>query len=368
MFNSELFAEFLTWNILDIPVWRVTAFLLIILAALTLKNVLLSRLLRPLDLILAKTATDLDNLLVEKLHQPLGWLILTVFSYAGLLLLNLPTKIHSVAVLLLQTLGTGVVAWMLFRTIDVGILGLERFTSRTESEMDDHMVPLIRRMLRITLICIAIITVVQQWGYDVTSLIAGLGIGGLAFALAAQDTLGNWFGSMMIFTDRPFKPGDWVKSTHGEGVVEEVGMRSTKIRTFAKTVITVPNKDLASTAIENFSMMTKRRITAEIGVVYGTTEPQMRQILDGIRRVLRDHPAIDQELILVNFVGFGASSLDIMIYAFTTTTEWAEWLNAREDIYLKIMQVVADAGSSFAFPSQSIYFENPLKLEDPKNL
>ena len=166
--------------------------------------------------------------------------------YVGLLVLQLPDKLTAVLVLLLKTVGTFAVAWMLFRAIDVIISGLERFTAKTESEMDDHMIPLVKRILRVALISVAVITVVQQWGYDVTSLIAGLGIGGLALALAAQDTLANWFGSIMIFTDRPFKLGDWVKSAHGEGVVEDVGMRSTKIRTFAKTIITVPNKDLAN--------------------------------------------------------------------------------------------------------------------------
>jgi MscS family membrane protein len=360
MIDNELFQEFLGWNLFEVPVWRIGLFLLAILVGLTLKNVLLSRFMRPLDKVLEKTASNLDNLLIEKVEQPLGWIILVVSIYLGLLALDLPDKLHVLVVLLLKTIGTVFAAWMIFRAVDVLVDGLERFASKTESDMDDHMIPLVKRMLRISIICVGIITIVQQWGYDVTSLIAGLGIGGLALALAAQDTLANWFGSIMIFTDRPFKLGDWVKSDHGEGVVEEVGLRSTKIRTFAKTLITVPNKDVANTAVENFSEMPKRRINAQIGVVYSTSAAQMLEIVDGIKDVLRTHEAIDQEFWLVNFVGFGGSSLDIMIYAFTDTTVWGEWLDARQDIYLKIMKVVEDAGSSFAFPSQSIYFENPI--------
>lgn len=364
MIDSELFNEFLAWNVFDMPVWRVALFVLIWMLGLTLKNFLLARLLKPLDMVLEKTKTDLDNMLLTKIERPLGWVVLIIALYLGILALDLPDKLHVVVVLLLKTVGTVFAAWTIFAATDVLVEGMERFALKTDSDMDDHMIPLVQRVFRISIICIAIITIVQQWGYDVTSLIAGLGIGGLALALAAQDTLANWFGSIMIFTDRPFKLGDWVKSDHGEGVVEVVGMRSTKIRTFAKTVITVPNKDVANTAIENFSEMPKRRINAQIGVTYSTSASQMIEIVDGIKNVLRTHEAIDQEFWLVNFVGFGGSSLDIMIYAFTKTTVWGEWLDARQDIYLKMMKVVEDAGSSFAFPSQSIYFENPIPTAD----
>ena len=205
--------------------------------------------------------------------------------------------------------------------------------------------------------------IIQQWGYDVTSLIAGLGLGGLAFALAAQNTLSNLFGSVMIFTDRPFKIGDWVQSKNGEGVVEEIGLRSTRVRTFANTLITIPNADMASTAVENHSKMTKRRIMTTIGVVYGTTPEQVERIVTRVRALLRESEAIDQGFHMVNFTGFGASSLDILIYCFTKSTVWTEFMQARQELFFEVMRIVREEGSSFALPSQSLYFETSLTLE-----
>lgn len=360
----ELFDEFLTWNVLDIPVWRVAAFVALLVVGLAMKNYIVRRLLMPVGTFVERTENTIDDAFLERIHDPLQWLAFLIFGYVATLVLNLPDGMQTTMVLVLQTVGTVFVAWTFYRMIDVLVLGLNQVTQKTESEMDDQLVPLVARVLRVSLIALAIVTIVQQWGYDVTSLIAGLGIGGLALALAAQDTLGNWFGGIMIFTDRPFTMGDWVKSSKfGEGVVEEVGMRSTKIRTFSRTVITVPNKEVASASIENFSEMNKRRIKATLGVAYKTTPAQMREILAGIRTTLEEHPAIEQDTFMVNFTGYGESSLEILIYAFTETTVWAEWMEARQDIYLKIMDVVHEAGSEFAFPSRSIYFENPLELE-----
>ncbi|MEZ4458964.1 MAG: mechanosensitive ion channel [bacterium] len=154
----------------------------------------------------------------------------------------------------LKTMGTVFVAWGVFVLVDAVTAYLSELAAGTENVLDDHLVPMLKRVLRIAVIGVTIITVIQQWGYDVTSLIAGLGIGGLAFALAAQSTLSNWFGSFMIITDRPFLVGDYVRSAHGEGVVQDVGMRSTKILSFEGTTITIPNSDLATTAVENLTM------------------------------------------------------------------------------------------------------------------
>jgi MscS family membrane protein len=196
---------------------------------------------------------------------------------------------------------------------------------------------------------------IQNLGYSISGLLASLGIGGLAVALAAKDTLSNIFGSFMIILDRPFHIGDWVKAGDMEGVVEEVGFRSTKIRTFAKTLITVPNNIIANLAIDNFSRMPNRRIKLNVGVTYETSPAQMRRAVSLIREMLTNHPAIQQDFFLVNFTDFGASSLDIMVYCFTTTTVWGEYLDARENVCLKIMDILEELGLEIAFPSRSVY-------------
>ena len=159
----------------------------------------------------------------------------------------------------------------------------------------------------------------------------------------------------MIILDRPFHIGDWIKAGEMEGVVEEIGFRSTKIRTFAKTQISVPNNIIANMALDNFSRMPKRRIKLNVGVTYETTPPQMQKAVQNIRQMLEKHPGIHQEFMLVNFTDFGPSSLDILVYCFTVTTEWAEYLRVRQEIALNIMIILEEIGLEIAFPSQSLY-------------
>jgi len=166
----------------------------------------------------------------------------------------------------------------------------------------------------------------------------------------------------MIILDRPFKVGDWIKTGDLEGTVEELGFRSTRIRTFAQTVITVPNNLIANQSIDNISRMPKRRVMMTVGVTYETTPDQMREAVSRIRELLENHDAVDQEFMLVNFTDFGASSLDILVYCFTSTTVWAEYNAARQDICLKIMDTLEGLGLEIAFPSRSIYMrENSRK-------
>jgi MscS family membrane protein len=355
---EEFISDILSIDILTIPVWRVTLASLVLLLGFALRMHLLAKILRPLQLLVSKTRTDLDDNLLEAIRRPLGWLINLFAIYFSLLILHIPEGLMAIAVLILKTIGTVFVAWMADKVLGVVAAYFKRKAAQTETQLDDHLIPLVKRVLRVILIAVTIITIIQQWGYNVTSLVAGLGIGGLAFALAAQSTLSNWFGSVMILTDRPFQVGDLVKSKHGDGTIVEIGLRSTKIRTFQRSIITVPNSDLATTPVENLTKIPVRNIKAEIGVVYSTTQAQMTAIIEDIRQMLADHPKIDQSFWMVHFVGFGDSSLNILVHCFTPTTQWHEWFDVRQDVLLKIMGIVEKNGSSFAFPSRSLYFEN----------
>jgi MscS family membrane protein len=216
---------------------------------------------------------------------------------------------------------------------------------------------LIGQVARMTIIVILLVLVLRELGFDVSGIVTGLGVGGLAFALAAKDTLANWFGALMIFTDHPFDIGHWIKTSTLEGVVEEIGMRSTRVRTFAKTVVSVPNSALANDVVENLSRMPMRRVYFTLGVTYATTPAMMRESVARIEEILKKHPQVDQELIMVKFTDFGDSSLNILIYYFTTTTKWAEFLTIRGEINLAIMEALGEIGVSVAFPSRSIYFD-----------
>jgi MscS family membrane protein len=203
--------------------------------------------------------------------------------------------------------------------------------------------------------------IVQNLGYSVGSLLAGLGIGGLAVALAAQDSIANFFGSVVVAMDRPMRVGDFVKISGFTGTIEEVGLRSTRMRTREKTLVTIPNKMMANEIIENFSAISRRRIDQTLGVTYETEPGQMEGILEDLRKLLKEDDGIDQaEQQIVRFNAFGSSSLDILVVYFATTNEFAAALEVRERLNLKMMRAVLARGLSFAFPTQTLYLEGDI--------
>ena len=208
--------------------------------------------------------------------------------------------------------------------------------------------------------------IAQEWGYDVNGFVAGLGIGGLAFALAAQDSLSNFFGGIVIILDKPFSIGDWILTPNVEGTVEDINFRSTKVRTFAHALVTVPNATLAKNPITNWSKMGRRRITFNLGVTYTTPKEKLAKCVAGIETMLRTHEEIHPETIFVTFDSFNSSSLHIFIYCFTNTTAWGEFLKVKENVNFKILEILEQEGVSVAFPSRSVYFQNQLPEADEK--
>lgn len=237
----------------------------------------------------------------------------------------------------------------------------------TAGTFDDQLVPVIKTLAKLMIFLVGLLLIIQNLGGEVGSLLAGLGIGGAAIALASKDTIANLFGSIVIFVDRPFQVGDWVEIGAQEGTVEAVGLRVTRIRTFANSLITVPNSALTTTAINNWSRMRKRRIKLTIGVTYGSKPDQLKAAVAEIRDVLRSDRRISQDFMLVNFNNFGASSLDIFVYAFTLTTRWDEYMQVREDVLLEFMRRIEALGLSFAFPSRSLYIESMPPGATPTN-
>ncbi|MBN2644927.1 MAG: mechanosensitive ion channel family protein [Desulfuromonadaceae bacterium] len=335
---------------------------LILIAALLFKRLfsrLLTRIISPL---VDRTRNTFDDLLLNSLRRPLEFLVFIAGLFLALQVLQLPSKPVNLELFgnaLLKTLFTFNMAWVLFNAVDLVEGTLGHWAHSTGSPLDDHLLPFIRKTARSFIIILALVMVIQNLGYSISGLLASLGLGGLAVALAAKDTLSNIFGSVMILLDRPFRVGDWVKTDKLEGTVEEIGFRSTKIRTFAKTLITVPNNIIANTPLDNFSRMPKRRIKMTIGVTYASTPQQMRRAVNDIRAMLQQHPAIQQDFMLVNFTEFSPSSLDILVYCFTTTTNWALYLEARQDVCLRIMEILDQLGMALAFPSRSIYLHEP---------
>ena len=225
--------------------------------------------------------------------------------------------------------------------------------------MDDQVVPLATRAAKLTAVTLGVIFVLQNLGVDVASLLTGLGIGGLAIALAAQDTLANLFGSLTIFLDRPFHVGDWVILPGGvEGTVEEIGFRSTRVRTFSSSLVTVPNAQVTKGAIDNMGLRKLRRLKTNIGLTYDTPPDRVQAMVEGIRAILAASPHVYQGSYEVHFRDFGPSSLDILVYSFLEVPGWHEELTERSRIFLEIMRLAEHLEVRFAYPSTSVYLES----------
>lgn len=336
--------------------------LLIIIITLILERISLFVFKRILRLT-SKTKTDIDDQIIAKSSRPVGNYLLLLGVYIIVQILILPGKPIDIKGILLVGTKIAVVLntiWLLIGLTDV--VGSYLFTKvvGTSSRLDDQLIPIFRKSTKVFLFVLGAIYIIQTMGYSISGVIAGLGIGGLAVAMAAKDTLANLFGSVMLISDRPFRVGDWIKVGDDEGYVEQIGFRSTRIRTFPKTQISVPNSVIANASINNFSRMPKRRVKMTVGVTYETKADQMDNVVQKIRELLSGHPEVDQDFSLVNFTDFGASSLDILVYYFTKTTQWDRHLAVRQDINLSIMRIIEGCGLSVAFPSRTVY----LKTED----
>ncbi len=307
-----------------------------------------------------KTKTTLDDAVLEAAEKPLSWLILLMGVWAAVMVIK-PTSDVLPLLDIVERLGRMVsivlIGWFLWRLIDGLAIYASSQAKETDSSLDDQLVPFISKTLKLFLVVTGILVVAQNMGYSISGLIASLGIGGIAVAMAAKDTIANLFGSVMLLIDRPFTVGDWIKTSQFEGVVEEIGFRSTRIRTFSQTLVNVPNSMLANMVIDNIDARSKRRIKMRIGITYATSTDKMQQAVTGIEHILKAHPGVDQDFSLVKFDNFDDSALSIFLYYFSKDKNWAAYLQVRQEVNLQIMALLKSLELEFAFPSQSLYIE-----------
>jgi len=303
------------------------------------------------------TKTTVDDQIVEVIEKPIRSMILLFAFYISFSILDVDKEFELIFNNFLQSLAILLFTWLILRTITIFSANILQLSHHLKSDIAESLAKLLITIAKTTIIVISAIIILSQWGFNVSGFIASLGLVGMAFALAAKDTASNLFGSIVIFSDRPFKIGDWIKTPEVEGTIEEIGMRSTKVRTFAQALVSVPNGVLANSAILNWSKMQKRRIKMKLGLTYSTTASQMQNILSEIRHYLQENENIHPETIYIYFTDFNDSSLDIFCYFFTNTTNWSEYMAVREEVNLELMKIIENNNTSFAFPSQSIYIE-----------
>ena len=291
----------------------------------------------------------------RKVWKPVGLLAQAVVWYWGAFCIGLPLSLLLIVTVALKFFTVVAAVWTAFRLIDWIATVFSRKASATETRFDDLLIPLVRKALKAFAICVGLVLFADVFQLDVTALIGGLGIGGAALAFASQDTLSNLFGSLTVLADRPFEIGDWIVSDGVEGTVENVGMRSTRVRTFYNSVMILPNSRLTTAVVDNMGKREYRRFTTKLGVQYDTTPEQLDAFCEAIREVIRRHPYTRKDYFQVYVNDFSASSIDILLYMFFECDDWPTELRERHRLLTDIMRVAQRLDVQFAFPTQTLH-------------
>lgn len=331
----------------------------IVVLAVVVFNFFLRRMLKKLEDRTRLTTTPWDFALVSAARKPLtalAWIIGITFA-ARIVQADSSSPLFE-AIVPGRTVGViGCITWFLIRFIKSVQDGVMAAREARGEGVDRTTVDAIGKLMRVSVLITAILVALQSLGFSVSGVLAFGGIGGIAVGFAAKDLLANFFGGLMVYLDRPFVVGEWIRSPDRdiEGTVEEIGWRLTRIRTFDKRPLFVPNAVFAQIAVENASRMSHRRISETIGVRYDDMAV-VSAIVTDIRAMLTAHPGIAQDqTLIVNFLQFAPSSLNIMVYAFTTTTNWVEFHAVKQDVLLHIGEVVAKHGAEIAFPTRTMH-------------
>ena len=346
-------------RILGLQPWQYLGILLlIILAYLTFRFLnwimayLLIRLLRKLG------KHRLADNYVGPIVRPIALLLAFILAEVLMPLLQLPVKVTAMFSVAIEILIPVFATVVVYRSMDLVSLYLEYLSQKARTSYSDQLIPLVRKILKGFVVMIGAVYVLKNLNIDVKLLLGGLSVGGLALALAAQDTIKNFFGSLVILIDKPFQSGHWITTTDGiDGTVEEVGMRSTRIRTFANSVISVPNGKLSDQAINNYGLRVYRRFKTQIAVTYDTPPDVLELFIEGLRKLVEEHPHTRKDYHHVYLNEMGDHSLNILFYIFFATPKYAEELQYRHEMIMSIIRLADTLGVRFAFPTQTLHME-----------
>jgi MscS family membrane protein len=351
-FLPQVFFEF---QLLDLALWQWIALLVLVLVSAIVSWLLTVAIVWVLGPFVRRTDTPIDDAMVEGAAGPIRLVAAVLISRAALVPLGLDLEVLDFISRLLSALFVVAATWLLFRVIDVLSERIEQRLVERGQGTATAAVPPGRKAIKGIIFVLAFVAILDGFGFSVTALIAGLGVGGIAVALAAQKTIENLFGGLTLYGDRPVRVGDFCRFGDKIGTVEEIGIRSTRVRTLDRTLVTIPNAEFSSLQLENYAERDRMRLFAMIGVRYETTPDQLRYILVEVRKLLYSHERVTADPARIRFVGFGAYSLDLELFAYVNTSDWSEFLGIREDIYLRIMDIIEASGTGFAFPSQTLY-------------
>ncbi len=353
--------QLLQWPNVETPtdIW-LTQLFIIVLCTVSV-NFIMMRVIDVLDRLINKTETLWDDALLEAARIPLRLVFWVVGLSVSVELLQAVTEqaneLFDLAPKVRQIAFIVIIAMFLNRFISYTEKNLID-PSRMRKPMDQSTAAAIAKLLRLSVIITALLIVLQTLGYSISGVLAFGGIGGMAVAFAAKDLLANFFGGMMVYLDKPFRVGDWVRSPDRsiEGTVESIGWRLTCIRTFDQRPLYIPNAMFTTVVLENPSRMLNRRINEKIGIRYEDWQ-KMPAIVAEVKQMLIDHEELetDSRTLIVNFDSYGASHLEFFIYTFTKTTQWVRYHEIKQDVLMKIMAIVNEHGAEFAFPTRTLH-------------
>ena len=338
-------------------------FIIALVIVLALRVILTAILLRPLRALVRRSASDVDDRLLEASVSPVRLAVVGFSIILVTFLFAFDIEIKEIALtlgraMLISALFFGIVRW--FEVVSLRPATFARVTGWT---IPERLLPFLNTLVKYLIIALGAIFVLQELNFDVAALIASLGVVGIGISLASQDTVSNMFGFAAIVSDNPFKVGDFIRTPTMSGIVESVGVRSTRVRQLDQALLTVPNNLLTNAVVLNWSRMEKRRLDVTLTFTYSTTVDQMRQAIVEIRALLENTEDIDPESVIVHFIDFDSSSLNVRVIAQVLLTDWREFTARKEAVFLDIMGIVERLGISFAFPSQSVYIESAPRTE-----
>ena len=364
--NMDL--EFLSIEFLNNSVKDYLYFFLVIIIGLIITRPIISYLLKIAHKLFSSKDSDSErDMLKSLLRKPLYYFFLLMILYIGLNSLSFPNEwglVDSSEFGLKMVIDKGFylavicsIFWTILRSVEFIGVKLKDKAAQTESKVDDGLIPFAIDLTKVLVYIFALVIILGNvFEVNITALVAGLGVGGVAIALASKESIENLLGSFTIFFDKPFAVGDVITLGGVTGKVEKVGFRSTRIRTFDKSIVTVPNKNIINTELDNLGVRPVRRVKFNIGLTYDTTIEQIKNIVNDIQKLVDDHPMTNEDG-RVRFLSFGGSSLDIMVLYYVNSPEWEDLIDTQQKINYSIIEIVDKHNSEFAFPSTSVYIE-----------
>lgn len=345
-------------GVFGVQIGRLLTAAFIFIVFLAFRKLLGSLIMNRLRILTKKTSGKVDDRVLAALEQPIIMIPVVIGLFFALEYLNLDNVFGEIGIKFVRSFIVFIIFWMFYNLVDPLSFLLNKVEAVFSAAMRDWLI----KVIKITFIFLGSATVLEIWGIQIGPILAGLGLFGVAVALGAQDLFKNLISGLLIISEKRFNIGDWILVDGVvEGTVENIGFRSTIVRRFDKAPVYVPNAKLADSAVTNFSAMSHRRIFWHIGVEYRTTIEQLRRIRDGIESYIIENEEFagpDEVPTFVRVDRFSDSSIDIMLYCFTRSIVWGQWLEIKERLALKVKEIVEGAGSSFAFPSRSIYMSN----------